>query len=148
MEIAENSALSESDKPVESDYRYYNAIEIIEPADVPEKAVLEFDENGNQIEPVPPETMILTENQNFFNLKVNLSHSVVQVPTSVYDRATEVIKAIKWSEALDQTFVKNYRDDPSLSWQFFGSTTGILRQYPGKSKLPSRIEWITRILQI
>jgi voltage-dependent calcium channel alpha-2/delta-3 len=50
---------------------------------------------------------------------------------NIISTATEVIKAIKWSEALDQTFVKNYRDDPSLSWQFFGSTTGILRQYPG-----------------
>lgn len=44
--------------------------------------------------------------------------------------ALEVISAIEWSEALDSTFKDNYNKDPSLSWQFFGSSTGFMRQYP------------------
>lgn len=49
--------------------------------------------------------------------------------------AREVLKAIKWSEELDGTFRKNYNDDPSLSWQYFGSSTGFMRQYPGESAI-------------
>lgn len=37
---------------------------------------------------------------------------------------------IKWTEQLDDIFLDNYKTDPSLSWQFFGSTTGIMRQFP------------------
>lgn len=38
---------------------------------------------------------------------------------------------IRWSEALDKTFESNWRNDPSLLWQYFASTTGFLRLYPG-----------------
>lgn len=46
--------------------------------------------------------------------------------------ATEVIKGIHWSEGLDTHFANNYQNDPTLSWQFFGSSTGFMRHYPGK----------------
>lgn len=32
--------------------------------------------------------------------------------------------------------MSNYEGDPSLSWQFFGSSTGFLRRYPGISWPP------------
>lgn len=44
------------------------------------------------------------------------------------------MNAIQWSEHLDPLFINNYEGDPSLSWQFFGSSQGFLRRYPGKSK--------------
>ncbi|KAG5309152.1 CA2D3 protein, partial [Pseudoatta argentina] len=65
-----------------------------------------------------------------FGGDVNLNMSAVHVPTNVYDRASNVIRAIKWSEELDRTFINNYEHDPSLSWQYFGSATGFMRQYP------------------
>ncbi|XP_076283344.1 voltage-dependent calcium channel subunit straightjacket isoform X10 [Lasioglossum baleicum] len=68
-----------------------------------------------------------------FGGQVNLNMSAVHVPTNVYDRASDVIRAIKWSEELDKTFVNNYDQDPSLSWQYFGSATGFMRQYPATS---------------
>ena len=46
--------------------------------------------------------------------------------------ASSVLRAIKWSENLDNIFVNNYRMDPSLSWQYFGSSYGFMRQYPGE----------------
>lgn len=45
--------------------------------------------------------------------------------------AKEVISGIKWSEELDKTFRNNYKLDPTLSWQYFGSSTGFMRQFPG-----------------
>ncbi|KAK4302643.1 hypothetical protein Pmani_025289 [Petrolisthes manimaculis] len=40
------------------------------------------------------------------------------------------MEAIRWSGRLDRTFRSNYELDPTLSWQYFGSSTGFLRQYP------------------
>ncbi|XP_072766737.1 voltage-dependent calcium channel subunit straightjacket isoform X2 [Anoplolepis gracilipes] len=65
-----------------------------------------------------------------FGGQVNLSMSAVHVPTNVYERAPDVIRAIHWSEKLDPIFANNYEQDPSLSWQYFGSATGFMRQYP------------------
>lgn len=39
--------------------------------------------------------------------------------------------AILWSEKLNEVFTRNYKSDPSLSWQYFGSSHGIMRFYPG-----------------
>ena len=42
----------------------------------------------------------------------------------------KVINGIAWSKKLDVTFEDNYKRDPSLSWQYFGSSSGFMRQYP------------------
>ncbi|XP_011687396.1 PREDICTED: voltage-dependent calcium channel subunit alpha-2/delta-4-like [Wasmannia auropunctata] len=70
------------------------------------------------------------EYSSHFRGDVNLNMSAVHVPTNVYKRASKVIRAIKWSEELDRTFINNFEQDPSLSWQYFGSATGFMRQYP------------------
>lgn len=63
-------------------------------------------------------------------LKCNLNVTYCNEDLLITD--TEVQNAIKWSEHLDPLFVNNYEMDPSLSWQYFGSSTGFLRRYPGK----------------
>jgi hypothetical protein len=45
--------------------------------------------------------------------------------------APDVLKVIEWTEDLEAIFKSNYEQDPSLSWQYFGSSSGIMRQYPG-----------------
>lgn len=51
--------------------------------------------------------------------------------------------AIEWSENLDQVFVQNYNSDPALSWQFFGSSSGVMRHYPGN--VPATIKTFRKI---
>lgn len=36
------------------------------------------------------------------------------------------------SEALNDVFVSNFEKDPTLTWQYFGSSAGFFRLYPGK----------------
>lgn len=43
----------------------------------------------------------------------------------------DVASGIQWSEYLDLLFVNNYESDPTLSWQYYGATTGFLRRFPG-----------------
>ncbi|KAF4528188.1 hypothetical protein B566_EDAN014013 [Ephemera danica] len=115
MDAAENTAMSHHDEVV-LHHEYWNAKQIA-PLD----------------EPLPEEGGInvnLTSNVHFYNLAVNTSVSAVHVPTNVYDKAPDVLRAIKWSENLDNIFYNNYLMDPSLSWQYFGSSYGFMRQYP------------------
>ena len=74
----------------------------------------------------------MEDNKYFSGIPVNTNMSTVHVPTNVFDGDPRVVNAIKWSKGLDRVFVDNYNRDPSLSWQYFGSNTGFMRQYPGK----------------
>ncbi|XP_011136364.1 voltage-dependent calcium channel subunit alpha-2/delta-3 isoform X3 [Harpegnathos saltator] len=102
MDVAETSALSAPDMDPPSTFEFINA-------------------KNNTIE---------FEYSCHFGGNVNVNMSAVHVPTNVYEGASNVIRAIKWSQALDRTFINNYEQDPSLSWQYFGSATGFMRQYP------------------
>ncbi|XP_071635813.1 voltage-dependent calcium channel subunit straightjacket isoform X2 [Temnothorax longispinosus] len=108
------------------------------------KRIMDVAETSAQSSPDvdPPETYEFINTKNItidlekslhFGGDVNLDMSAVHVPTNVYERASSVIRAIKWSETLDRTFISNYELDPSLSWQYFGSATGFMRQYPAIS---------------
>ncbi|XP_033611024.1 voltage-dependent calcium channel subunit alpha-2/delta-3 isoform X2 [Cryptotermes secundus] len=114
MDSAEATAVSQQDEVV-TEYEYYNTKTLRPPGEPLEKGGKE---------------MILTPNKHFYNIPVNTSHSAVHVPTNVYDQAPDILKAIKWSENLNEIFIRNYQDDPSLSWQYFGSSSGFMRQYP------------------
>ncbi|XP_050313474.1 voltage-dependent calcium channel subunit alpha-2/delta-4 [Anthonomus grandis grandis] len=83
--------------------------------------------------------LILTPNPHFDHLPVNVSISTVLTPVGVHDTDPEVSGAIQWSAHLDPLFVSNYEGDPSLSWQFFGSSNGFLRRYPGIAWPPEDI---------
>lgn len=82
-------------------------------------------------------SQVPTSYSDHFGGEVNLNYSALHVPTTVYGRAPDVLHAIRWSEELDDTFKNNYRTDPSLSWQYFGSSTGFMRQYPAINWKPN-----------
>ncbi|CAH0592660.1 unnamed protein product [Chrysodeixis includens] len=73
----------------------------------------------------------LEKDSHFYNINVNTNISCVHVPTNIFDEEKNAQNAILWSKGLNDIFLKNYNSDPSLSWQYFGSSHGILRFYPG-----------------
>lgn len=77
--------------------------------------------------------MELTRDTHFYNISVNTQYSSVHVPVNVYDQSNSSLKVLNWTAKLDEVFVHNYKADPALSWQYFGSETGILRHFPAKS---------------
>ncbi|XP_055376852.1 voltage-dependent calcium channel subunit alpha-2/delta-3 isoform X2 [Condylostylus longicornis] len=132
MDIAENTALAHQNEKLQANFSYYNAKEMLEPhePEPTEPPIPDLEDSGVPKIKLPPKRIILTEKAEFFSTPVNTSLSSVHVPTNVFDRASEVIHAIKWSENLDETFRDNYKKDPTLSWQFFCSATGFMRQFP------------------
>lgn len=129
QEIGAIAAASED--IVEKNFTYYNSKEMIEPSEVPGTEAPNFmdSDDGAENAELPKPVIYLTESEKFADY-INLSVSSVHVPANVYDRAKDVIKAIKWSEMLDNIFDSNYKRDPSLFWQFFCSASGFLRQFP------------------
>ncbi|XP_048865382.1 voltage-dependent calcium channel subunit alpha-2/delta-4 isoform X2 [Brienomyrus brachyistius] len=87
------------------------------------------DEDGKYVE--LGGEFILEENEHFNNLPVNTSLSSVQVPTNVYNKDPDILNGVYMSEALNEIFINNFKKDPTLTWQFFGSSTGFFRIYPG-----------------
>uniref|UniRef100_A0A452RSG1 Calcium voltage-gated channel auxiliary subunit alpha2delta 4 n=1 Tax=Ursus americanus TaxID=9643 RepID=A0A452RSG1_URSAM len=99
-------------------FDYYNSV-----------LINERDENGNYVE--LGAEFILESNTHFSNLMVNTSISNVQLPTNVYNKDPDILNGVYMSEALNPVFVENFRRDPTLTWQYFGSSTGFFRIYPG-----------------
>ncbi|XP_037866881.2 voltage-dependent calcium channel subunit alpha-2/delta-3 isoform X1 [Bombyx mori] len=132
VEAAENMAFDKQNEPVPEDFQFYNSKEMDEPYDdvslttTPEP---EFNVDNWIVRP-PTKSAHLQANPHFSNIPVNANFSSVHVPTNVYAWAPEVIKGIHWSEGLDTHFINNYQSDPTLSWQYFGSSTGFMRHYP------------------
>uniref|UniRef100_A0A674MQ83 Calcium voltage-gated channel auxiliary subunit alpha2delta 3 n=1 Tax=Takifugu rubripes TaxID=31033 RepID=A0A674MQ83_TAKRU len=117
VEAAEDAHQQHVEDP-DLQYEYFNAV-----------LINEVDEVGNSVE--LGGEFILQPNDHFNNLSVNLSLSVVQVPTNMYNKDSAIVNGVFWSEALNKVFVDNFERDPSLIWQYFGSAKGFFRQYPG-----------------
>ncbi|XP_037369172.2 voltage-dependent calcium channel subunit alpha-2/delta-4 [Talpa occidentalis] len=99
-------------------FDYYNSV-----------LINEKDENGNYVE--LGAEFVLESNEHFGNLRVNTSVSSVQLPTNVYNKDPDILNGVYMSEALNAVFVENFQRDPTLTWQYFGSSTGFFRIYPG-----------------
>eukprot|EP00064_Thunnus_orientalis_P018408 superscaffoldBa00004236_g18507 len=117
VEAAEEAHHQHEDNP-DLQYEYFNAV-----------LINEVDDEGNNVE--LGGEFLLEPNDHFNNLSVNVSLSVVQVPTNMYNKDPDIVNGVYWSEALNKVFVDNFERDPTLIWQYFGSAKGFFRQYPG-----------------
>ncbi|NXI25170.1 CA2D4 protein, partial [Sterrhoptilus dennistouni] len=106
-----------------SSFDYYNSL-----------LINDKDENDNYVE--LGDEFILEPNEHFNNLLVNTTYSDIQLPTNVYNKDPAILNGVYMSEALNPIFVDNFERDPTLTWQYFGSSTGFFRLYPGIKWLP------------
>ncbi|XP_036920679.1 voltage-dependent calcium channel subunit alpha-2/delta-4 isoform X3 [Sturnira hondurensis] len=111
-------------------FDYYNAV-----------LVNERDANGKYVE--LGAEFVLKSNAHFSNLMVNTSLSSVQLPTNVYNKDPDILNGVYMSETLNPVFVENFQRDPTLTWQYFGSSTGFFRIYPGIKWRPDKNGVIT-----
>ncbi|MBZ3887806.1 Voltage-dependent calcium channel subunit alpha-2/delta-4 [Sciurus carolinensis] len=111
-------------------FDYYNSV-----------LINERDENGDYVE--LGAEFVLESNAHFSNLRVNTSISSVQLPTNVYNKDPDILNGVYMSEALNPVFVENFQRDPTLTWQYFGSSTGFFRIYPGIKWTPDENGVIT-----
>ncbi|XP_004710527.2 voltage-dependent calcium channel subunit alpha-2/delta-4 [Echinops telfairi] len=111
-------------------FDYYNSV-----------LINERDEHGRYVE--LGAELVLEANAHFSNLRVNTSLSSVQLPTNVYNKDPHILNGIYMSEALNPVFVENFQRDPTLTWQYFGSSNGFFRIYPGFKWTPDENGVIT-----
>uniref|UniRef100_A0A670I9Q2 Calcium voltage-gated channel auxiliary subunit alpha2delta 2 n=1 Tax=Podarcis muralis TaxID=64176 RepID=A0A670I9Q2_PODMU len=100
------------------------------------------DPDGEEIEKEKSNSLKLefTEDANF-KTKVNYSYAAVQIPTDIYKGSTVILNELNWTDALEDVFVENRKEDPSLLWQVFGSATGVTRFYPATPwRMPNKID--------
>ena len=48
--------------------------------------------------------------------------------------AEDVMNAVLWSDALDAVFLENFNNDATMAWQYFCSSLGFFRIYPGRDR--------------
>ncbi|CAH0727477.1 unnamed protein product, partial [Brenthis ino] len=80
--------------------------------------------------------LLLSPSRHFDHIAVNTSYSAVLMPPYINTDDSEVQNQISWSEHLDPLFVNNYEIDPTLSWQYYASSSGFMRRYPAMSWPP------------
>lgn len=125
MDSAEQAALSESNSQSlsSSPYQHYDA-----------RRVNEYNSDGKLSDGARHLDLIFM--RRFERLPVNLTFSTILVPESVDLDDNDVKNSLQWSSHLDPLFQSNLERDPGLSWQYFGSTTGFLRRFPGTAWPP------------
>jgi voltage-dependent calcium channel alpha-2/delta-2 len=65
-----------------------------------------------------------------FQQTVNHNSSSVHIPVEIYEGDIRILNGLAWTAALDEIWKKNSEKYPSLLWQYFGSQTGIMRNFP------------------
>lgn len=116
----------------ENDIQYYDSKA---DSDVPD------DDNGeNLLENLNSLSLEFVDDPIFKN-KVNYTYTAVQIPTDIYKGSPTILNELNWTQSLERVFIENSREDPSLRWQVFGSTTGVTRYYPAtKWRAPNKID--------
>lgn len=79
-----------------------------------------------------PPNPVQIESRFSEKVPVSINKSHVQCSTEIFQNSKDVLNIARATEELDNVFRANYEDEPSLLWQFFCSTVGTHRAFPGR----------------
>ncbi|XP_069500159.1 voltage-dependent calcium channel subunit alpha-2/delta-2 isoform X2 [Ambystoma mexicanum] len=135
--------LADAAETFQKDHRWQDNIQDVDIEYYDSKADTEYDDpEGEEVEKEPSNSLKLdfTEDAHF-KTKVNYSYAAVQIPTDIYKGSTVILNELNWTRALEDVFIRNRREDPSLLWQVFGSATGVTRYFPATPwRAPNKID--------
>ncbi|CAG5098051.1 Oidioi.mRNA.OKI2018_I69.XSR.g15348.t1.cds [Oikopleura dioica] len=125
---------TEVEKPIEKKY-YYNAGY----TNTPHENLEEEDPYASIRQNI--ESLALNKCFGDGQINVSFEQSTVHVPFNVYSLSDDVLTTAVYSTGLDKTFTENAKNSKVLSWQYFASSKGLTRFYPGlKWKLEDEIK--------
>jgi len=61
--------------------------------------------------------------------------------------APAILNGVSWSQHLDPVFRENYESDSTIGWQFFSSSVGFFRSYPGRWANNLHLKWWPTIIK-
>ncbi|CAD5115759.1 DgyrCDS4704 [Dimorphilus gyrociliatus] len=62
--------------------------------------------------------------------KIGDNVSAVQIPVEIYEGRNDVLNDLKWTSAIEKTWISNRKKYNQTLFQYFGSYTGLMRIYP------------------
>lgn len=68
----------------------------------------------------------------YFKQKVSFDESIVKISDEIPRNYQDTINTVVYTKELDEVFKNNVKMDPSLRWQYFGSSSGLIRLYPAR----------------
>ena len=63
---------------------------------------------------------------------MSFNESIVKISDEIPRNDRTTINTIVYTKELDKIFKRNIELDDSLRWQYFGSSTGLMRLYPAR----------------
>uniref|UniRef100_A0A1I8JME2 VWFA domain-containing protein n=1 Tax=Macrostomum lignano TaxID=282301 RepID=A0A1I8JME2_9PLAT len=76
-------------------------------------------------------TLELSPDPRLYDVETNRKNSTSHVPPNIYDASNEILNVANWTGSLDDVFIANAQKDSTLKWQYFGTTEGMFKIYPG-----------------
>ena len=70
--------------------------------------------------------------KRYFKQKVSFDESIVKISDEIPRNYKDTINTVVYTKMLEKVFKDNVRKDSSLRWQYFGSSSGLMRLYPAR----------------
>lgn len=70
--------------------------------------------------------------KRYFKQKVSFRESIVKISDEIPRNYKDTINTVVYTKELENVFKENARHDKSLRWQYFGSSSGLMRLYPAR----------------
>lgn len=68
----------------------------------------------------------------YFKQKVSFDESIIKISDEIPRNYKDTINTVVYTKELEEIFKSNAKNDQGLRWQYFGSSSGLMRLYPAR----------------